>query len=105
MENDKVFNIKLDISQMDDGMQSRNILLISSSFKEKDIANCCICGKSIRALEDMKINDEYYCTNCKIDYQKEKSKVDILRSRKRELLFELNQIEHEISQLSNNLRF
>jgi len=108
MENNS--NIKsynsLNDSNIVDGMQKGNVICLESFSNYKtEIVDCKICGKSIRALDDMNINGKFYCTKCRMDIIREKSKIDILISRKNELLLELNDVNLKISQLSNNLRF
>ena len=108
MENNsniKSYNL-LNDSELVDGMQKENIICLESStdyITEK--VDCEICGKNIRALQDMNINGKFYCTKCRMDIIREKSKVDILISRKNELLLELDDIDLKINQLSNSLRF
>lgn len=87
-------------------MQKGNVICLES-FSDYIIetVNCTICGKSIRALDDMNINGKFYCTKCRMDIIREKSKIDILISRKKELLLELDDVNLKIGQLSNNLRF
>lgn len=100
------FNKKGPNSVCVDGMQKGNILCLKSFIDYKtEKVDCIICGKSIRALEDMNINGKFYCTKCRMDIIREKSKIDVLLSRKKELLLELNDINLKINQLSNNLRF
>lgn len=63
--------------------------------------DCEICGKNIRALQDMKINGKFYCSKCRMDIIREKSKTDILISRKNELLLELDDINLKLNQIGS----
>jgi len=103
MENNsniKSYNLLSD-SELVAGMQKENIICLES-FTEytPEKIDCVICGKNIRALPDMNINGEFYCTKCRMDIIREKSKIDILISRKNELLLELDDINLKINQLS-----
>jgi DNA-directed RNA polymerase subunit RPC12/RpoP len=78
-------------------MQQDGICALNfSKLIEIGFTNCSICGKKIRALDDMKVKDAYYCTKCKMNIIDGESERDILLMRKNELLMELAEIDYRL---------
>lgn len=97
-KNGKIINDSFDI-EFGDGMQrDENNLLDCTSLVEIGFTSCSNCGKKIRALDDMKIKGNFYCTKCKMDIINGESEKDILLMRKNELVRELAEINYRLDQ-------
>ena len=99
-ENVKIYN-KIDDPENVDGMhRDVNNFINYLKVDKSGFTNCTICGKRIGALDDMKIKDQYYCVQCKINIIDGESERDILMMRKNELNMELSKINYRIDALN-----